>query len=227
VIAFVGAIVLGVLLVGGVAWFQYAVRQARIRAVAAVAQSVGFTFSIADTDRIVDLPFALLSRKGDKRRVELVISGTHDGVPLRIFDYWYLVQSGRNRTYHRFTCAMATIPAACPRLQLGHENFLTRLGRDVGMGDVELEYDDFNRRFRVKCSDRKFAFSLLDGRMMQWLLDAADFQSVEIDGPWVLLARAKLDPVHWLDLGTWLGAFARQIPAVVYSTYPPTDGVRP
>jgi hypothetical protein len=232
VIAFVGAILVGVLLVAGVAWFQYASRQARVRAVSAVAQTVGFTFTNADVDRLVDYPFVLFTRRSDKRRVELVISGTHDGVPMRIFDYWYVVQSGRNRTYHRFTCAMATIPAACPRLRLGHENILTRLGGDIGlsdttMGDVELEYDDFNRRFRVKCSDRKFAFSILDGRMMQWLLDSDDFESVEVDGPWVLLARAKLDPSHWLDLGTWLGEFARQIPAVVYSTYPPTDGARP
>ncbi len=226
-IPFVAAVVLGVLLVGGAAWFQYASRQGRIRAVAAVARSVGFTFAIADADRVVDLPFVLFARNGDKRRVELVVSGTHDGVPMRIFDYWYVVESGRNRTYHRFTCAMATVPAACPRFQLGHENLLTRLGSEVGMGDVELEYDDFNRRFRVRCSDQKFAFSLLDGRMMQWLLDSDDFQSVEVDGPWVLLAPAKLDPAHWLDLGTWLGAFARQIPPVVYSTYPPTDGARP
>ena len=60
----------------------------------------------------------------------------------------------------RFTCAVAVIAAACPRLRLGHENFLTRFGDDVGLRDVELEYDDFNRRFRVKCDDQKFAFSL-------------------------------------------------------------------
>ena len=226
-VAFVGALILGVVLLGGAAWFQYAARQARIRAVAAVAQSVGFTFTTTDVDRIVDLPFGLFAKRGDKRRVELVISGTHDGVPMRIFDYWYVVQNGRNRTYHRYTCAIATVPAACPRLHLGHENILTRLGDDIGLGDIELEYDDFNRRFRVRCNDQKFAFSLLDGKMMQWLLDADDFDSVEVDGPWVLLARPKLAPAHWLDLGTWLGAFTRQIPAVVYSTYPPTDEARP
>ena len=84
---------------------------------------------------------------------------------------------------------------------LGHENFLTRLGDHLGLHDVELEYDDFNRRFRVKCDDQKFAFSLLDGKMMQWLLGADTFDSVEVDGPWVLLAGPKLDPARWLDLG--------------------------
>jgi hypothetical protein len=56
---------------------------------------------------------------------------------------------------------------------------------------------------------------------MQWLLDTDGFDSVEVDGPWVLLARPKLDPERWLDLGSWLDQFQRQIPPVVYSTYPP------
>ena len=98
---------------------------------------------------------------------------------------------------------------------------MTRLGDHFGLRDVELEYDDFNRRFRVKCGDQKFAFSLLDGRMMEWLLRADDFDCVEVDGPWVLLAAPKLDVSRWLELGSWLDQFHRQIPAVVYSTYPP------
>jgi hypothetical protein len=218
-----------VVLVAVVAGIAYALkikaRQARVNAVMALAQRIGFSFSNDDVDHVVDMPFALFSR-GDGRRVDLVITGTHNGVPMRMFDYWYYDQSSngrgnRTRTYHRFTCALATIPAACPRLQLGHENFLTRLGDHLGLGDVELEYDDFNRRFRVKCADQRFAFSLLDGQMMQWLLDGDTFDSIEVDGPWVLLAGAKLDPSRWLDLGSWLDGFHAQIPPVVYSTYPP------
>jgi hypothetical protein len=215
-----------VAVVAGIAYvLQVKARQARVRAVSALAQRIGFVFSVDDVDHVVDMPFSLFS-KGDRRAVELVVSGTHEGVPMRLFDYWYYDESsdgrgGRSRTYHRFTCAVATIPAACPRLRLGHEDFLTRLGDHLGMPDVELEYDDFNRRFRVKCDDQKFAFSLLDGTMMQWLLGADSFDSVEIDGPWVLLTRAKLDPSRWLDLGSWIDQFHRQIPAVVYSTYPP------
>lgn len=218
-------VIIGFLLVGAVAYKQYQARQARVAAVGALAQRVGFSFSRADADRVVDMPFNLFSR-GNGRGVELVISGTHNGLPLRMFDYWYYVETSganntRDRTYHRFTCALATIPAACPRLVVAHENFVTRLGDHLGLHDVQLEYDDFNRRFRVKCDDQKFAFSLLDGQMMQWLLGADGFDTVEIDGPWLLLAQPQLDPARWLDLGTWIDQFHHQIPAVVYSTYPP------
>jgi len=218
-------IVVGIAVAGGLAYRQYRNKQARIQAVMALARRVGFTFSLNDADRVVDMPFGLFS-KGEKRAVELVISGEHDGLPMRLFDYWYYDETSdshgnRSRTYHYFTCGIVTIPAACPRLRLGHENFMTRLGDHVGLHDVVFEYDDFNRRFRVKCDDQKFAFSLFDGKMMQWLLGADGFESVEVDGPWVLLAFPKVDPSQWLGLGSWLEQFHRQIPPVVYSSYPP------
>jgi len=207
-------------------WYaQYRAKMARIKAVAALGRSFGFTFSAEDSDFIVSKPFVLFSR-GEGRAVELVLSGTHDGIPMQLFDYWYYDETSdgrgnRSRQYHRFTCALATIPAACPRFQLGHENFLTRLGDHLGLSDVELEYDEFNRTFRVKCNDQKFAFSLLDAQMMEWLLGASSFATIEIDGPWVLVAAKKLDPSKWLTLGSWLEQFHGKIPPVVYSTYPP------
>lgn len=206
-------------------YLRYRARQARIRAVAALAQRIGFTFSRDDVDGVVGMPFKLFSQ-GERRCVDLVISGTHNDLPLRLFDYWYCDENSngrgsRSRSYHRFTCALLTIPVACPPLRLSHEDFLTRLGDHLGINDVELEYDDFNRRFRVKCGEQKFAFALLDGQMMQWLLEAGTFDSVEIVGPWVLLAAAQLDPARWLDLGAWLDQFHAHVPPVVYPTYPP------
>ena len=216
--------VLALLIAGGVYYVRYRLRQARIQAVQALAQRLGFTFSLDDTDRVVDMPFALF-RKGDGRQVELVCSGVHNGLPLRLFDYWYYDETSdgrgnRSRSYHRFTCAILQIPAACPPMCLSHEDFLTRLGSHVGIHDVELEYDDFNKRFRVKCDEQKFAFTLLDGDMMQWLLDSDSFDYLEVVGPWVLLARDQLPPSEWLNLGVWLDAFHAHVPPLVYTTYP-------
>lgn len=209
-----------------IAYFSYQARQRRIRSVAALAQRTGFAFTRDDVDRVVDMPFKLFC-EGDGRKVELVMSGTHNGLPMRVFDYWYYDESSdgrgsRSRSYHRFTCALVTLPVACPPLRLTHEDLLTRIGSHLGLHDVEFEYDDFNRRFRVKCNEQKFAFALFDGQMMQWLLDADTFDAVEAVGPWVLLATAKLEPARWLDLGAWLDQFHARVPAVVYTTYPPT-----
>jgi hypothetical protein len=219
-----GVVFIVLAVVGGVFYIQYRNRQARIRAVAALARSIGFSFSLDDTERLVDLPFGLFHR-GDGRKVELVITGKHHDLPLRLFDYWYYDEAtdshgNRSRSYHRFTCALATIPAACPLLRIGHEGFFSKLGSKFGVHDVELEYDDFNQRFRVRCDDQKFAFSLLDGRMMEWLLGADGFESVEVVGPWILLAMRKLAPSDWGSLAQWIEQFHSHIPPVVFTTYP-------
>ena len=219
-------LVLAVLIAAGVYYVRYRERQARIQAVRALAQRLGFTFSLNDTEHVVDMPFTLFG-KGDGRRAELICSGVHNDLPLRLFDYWYYEESSdghgnRSRSYHRFTCAILQIPAACPPLCLTHEDFLSRLGSHIGFHDVELEYDEFNKRFRVKCNEQKFAFTLLDGDMMQWLLDTDTFEYLEVVGPWVLLARDQLPPSAWTNLGVWLDGFHAHVPPLVYSTFPPT-----
>jgi hypothetical protein len=208
-----------------IAYLQYAGRQRRIKEVAALAQRTGFVFSRDDVDRVIDMPFKLFTF-GDGRKVELVISGTHHGLPMRMFDYWYYDEStdgrgSRSRSYHRFTCGLITLPVACPPLRLTHEDLLTRIGSHLGVHDVEFEYEDFNRKFRVKCGEQKFAFALFDGQMMQWLLDTDAFDTVEVVGPWVLLASRQVEPAHWLQLGSWLDQFHAHVPPVVYTTYPP------
>jgi hypothetical protein len=219
-------LVIGALVVGGVFYLRYRARQQHIRAVAALAQRLGFAFQLYDEDHIADMPFALFSR-GDGHEADLIVSGTHNGMRLRMFDFMYYENNtdgrgNRSRTYHRFTCAILQIPAACPPLCLDHEDFLTKLGRHVGIHDVELEYDEFNKRFRVKCKEQKFAFTLLDGDMMQWLLDRDGFETLDVVGPWVLLAVNRLDPARWPDLGTWLDQFHAHVPPLVFSTYPPS-----
>jgi hypothetical protein len=225
----VGLVVL-LLVVGcafaGYASFKYRLRQARIAAVRSLALRIGFSFTIDDVDHVTSMPFALFA-KGDGRKADLVCSGVHNGRPLRLFDFVYWEESSdgkgrRSRSSYRFTCAILQIPAACPGLAITHEDFLTRLGSHIGFHDVELEYDEFNRRFRVKCDDRKFAFTLLDGEMMQWLVDADGFADLEVVGPWVLLASNQLEAARWPELGTWLDQFVAHVPPLVYSTYPPT-----
>lgn len=219
-------LVVAVVVVGGFFYLRYRARQQRIRAVAALAQRLGFEFRLYDDDHIADMPFALFER-GDGHEADLIVLGTHNGMRLRMFDFMYYENNSdgrgnRSRTYHRFTCAILQIAAACPPLCLDHEDFLTRIGRHVGIHDVELEYDEFNKRFRVKCKEQKFAFTLLDGGMMQWLLDGDGFETLEVVGPWVLLAVKRLEPARWPDLGTWLDQFHAHVPPLVFSTYPPS-----
>ena len=212
------------LLVGGIAllgisYFQRWRRKSRRRAVEALAGELDFTFSTVDSYGLDELPFSLF-RQGGVGKARLVISGTHNGLPLQIFDYEHRIQ-GHSNDSELYTCAVLTIAAGFPWLQLVHESAVTRLADQLAHSDVDLEYDDFNRRFVVNCADRTFAFCMLDGRMMEWLLGTGDFGRLEIIGPWVLLANAPVEPRRWKELGEWLDEFRSHIPPVVYSSYPP------
>ena len=216
--------VIALIVAGGVWWFQFQLKRKRVANLFTVAQRLGFQFSEVDPHGTVGLPFPLFT-KGVKRRVENVLWCERDGVPIRAFDYWYYDETSdtngnRSRQYHRFTCAALVIAADCPSLRIGHESVLSRLGSAIGFHDVELEYDDFNREYRVRCEDQKFAFSLLDGRMMEFLLKVGSIESLEIVGPFVLITTGKLASEDWPALIETAQQFHAHVPNVVWSAWP-------
>jgi hypothetical protein len=217
-------VVVGLAVLGAIWWFQYHARQQRIAALHAVAGQLGFEFSIDDVHGTLGYPF-LLFRRGDGRGVEHIMWGTYGELPMRLFDYWYYEETrdsrgNRSRRYRRYTCAQIAIAADCPPLRVGREGMFSRLGKALGFTDVELEYEDFNREFRVKCDDQRFAFSLLDGRMMEWLLADAGVESLEVVGPWVLFVTPRLEPAQWPALAGVAQQFHERVPRVVWSTWP-------
>jgi hypothetical protein len=216
-IIFFFCITAGVFLAVG--YFSYQQQKKRYAALAKIAASVGFVFTRGDPDRLVDTPFDLFHR-GSKRTVDCEIGGVHNGVNMRIFDYKYYVNNGKSGQWYKFTCGMGMISAGCPPLHIAHEGFLGSLGNMLGARDIQFESDDFNKRYRITCSDHKFAFSLIDGQMMEWLMAAGSFSNIEIVGPWVLYTGPRLQPNDWLGIGTWLEQFHAHIPNVVYSSYP-------
>ncbi|MFN8036952.1 MAG: hypothetical protein U0V73_13535 [Acidimicrobiia bacterium] len=206
----------------GIWYFQYQAKQKRRAALLVLANQLGLQFSAEDPFGMVGFPFDLF-RKGDGRGVENVVSGVHDGVNVRLFDYWYYDETSdgktTSRTYHRFTCAISEIPADCPHLTLRREGFLSKLADHVGMADLTFESDDFNRMFEVRCSDQRFAFALIDGRMMEWLMQAARGSQLETGGPMVIVATDKLEPAQWPSLLDWERQFREHVPNAVYVMY--------
>ena len=211
-------LLVGGIVVLGISLLQRWHRDSRRRAVIALAGALDFTFATVDSYGLADLPFTLF-RQGTGK-AQLVISGTHNGLPLQIFDYEHQSYP-HSRDAKLYTCAVLTIPTGCPWLQLVHETALTRVAEQVIHADLDFEYDDFNREFVVSCADRNFAFCLLDGQMMEWLVGALGVDRLEIIGPWILLANEPVDPSRWKELGEWLDGFRVHIPPVVYSSYPP------
>ncbi|TML86731.1 MAG: hypothetical protein E6G06_19915 [Actinobacteria bacterium] len=200
------------------------ITQKRRAALTAVATSLGFRYAPDDPFDTVDLPFALF-RRGDGRGVENVLWGVAGNLAVRVCDYWYYDEStdskgGRSRSYHRFSCSTTSIDAHVPGITVGRENVLTRLGGALGFDDIEFESEEFNRAFRVKSEDRKFAFDLIDARMMAFLLDASSGCTFEVVGSDLLCATRRVRPAELPSLVQVLQSFHAHVPNVVWSLYP-------
>jgi hypothetical protein len=124
-----------------------------------------------------------------------VLQGRYDGREALVFDYRYSTTQSNGQTTttqtHRFTVCVLGLPAALPRLELTGENALTRMAGALGFDDIELESEDFNRRYRVRSDDRRLAYDVLHPRAVERLLAA----------PTLNLRLDRADALLW-DRGT-------------------------
>jgi hypothetical protein len=189
-----------VLLLGAVAaWALWRVQHQRRARYLAFAAERGWTYTPRDTAlprRFRGEPFG----RGSGRRATHVLRGQYGGREALVFDYRYVTRSsnGQHQTTqtHRFTVCALALPTAVPRLQLTGENALTRMAGALGFDDVELESEDFNRRYRVSCDDRRFAYEVLHPRTMERLL-AQPTLNLRLDGADALLwQRGTTDLQH-------------------------------
>jgi hypothetical protein len=149
----------------------------RRQALVSYCASMGWSYDAEDdsyTVRWNGTPFDI----GDRRRATNVVSGTDRGMPFVALDYQYDTESTdshgrRNRTTHRYAVVALGLPTVLPRLEVTPEGLLQRAAAAVGLGsDIELESEDFNRRFVVHARQPKFASDVLTPRTMQALLSA-------------------------------------------------------
>ena len=180
-------LVVAAVAVGGlVLWLLWRAEQKRKAALQAYAATQGWTYTGRDDSQTErdGRPFGT----GSSRRAENVLSGSLDGAPFTAFDYRYSTESGsgknRRRQTHRYSVLCLALRAPLPRLEITQENVLHKIGGALGFDDIELESDDFNRRFRVTGEDRKLAYDVLHARTMEALLGRSDvamrFQGAEV-----------------------------------------------
>lgn len=166
-------VVLAVGVVCLVGWAAYRWEAKHREALATLAAARGWTLTERDDD-VLDgfsgTPFG----RGSRRRARHVLRGTHRGRPLLAFDYSFQTTTTNGKTTqtqtHRFAVCALGLPATVPALELTAENVLTRLGGAIGFPDLELESEDFNRRYRVGTADARFAYDVLHPRTMAALL---------------------------------------------------------
>lgn len=106
------------------------------------------------------------------------------------FRYKRTSGSGKSRrtVTYRFSYCILHLPVHdLPDLLIRPEGVFDRLADVFGGEDIDFELDDFSRAFLVKCTDRKFAYDVIDPRMMEFLL-AARPPAIDIEHGRCLLA---------------------------------------
>lgn len=168
------AVVGSIVLVGSIVWFGWHSHKKRVAAFHAFAGQRAWVYTERDdalARRYGGTPFG----RGKRPKAKHVLSGRFRDRGVTCFDYEYITQSqgsnGQTQTQtHRYAIFTVALPAFVPTLEVSREGLLSSIGRKLGVHDIELESEDFNRRFKVISDDRKLAYDVLHPRMMEWLL---------------------------------------------------------
>lgn len=221
-----GAIALLVVFLFGVAWTLAAAhRNARQKAMAPTAQKHGLHFSEADPFGSTKVAFPLF-RAGDGRTVSNVMwREDANGRPVRAFDYSYYEefkdrQGQIRKSWSHFSCAMARHNGLWPSIRIGRERALDKVVQRIGLPDIELESEEFNRAFVVQCEDRKFATDLLAPEMMELLVTTKALLEFETKGRWLLISTTRVGARDMPGLVRLAEEFVERIPPVVRDLYP-------
>jgi hypothetical protein len=200
-------------------WRRGASRQRRLML---LCQRAGLDF--APLDLFGDtawLPFPMFGR--EPRGTENVVWERTRGNGIRAFDYWY-EEPATDRAAtprRRLTCAVVPLAASARRLRVAPRDLDDEVRSVLGLREIELELEAFNRRFAVQTEDERFAIAFLEQRMMEALLALPEVVTVEVNEDVVLLSAPQLVPEQVLRLYDAAVAIHERVPRSLPSLFPP------
>jgi hypothetical protein len=213
---------LAALIVACVAAWRALRRRGRARNLMLLCHRADLEFSpidpFADT---LWLPFRWL---GDGRwtRAENVVWNRAEGDDVRAFDLLIeqTTSQGARSTVRRYVCAAVALPFGCPPLEIVPRDAVGHVADPFAASDIELELEEFNRRFRVLADDRRFAVAFCDQRMMRALMGLPRGVSIAVNEDRMLLRASDLEPAEVLLLFEAARAMLRSVPTVIADLYP-------
>lgn len=220
ILIFVGFLVL--IAVG--AYFSHMAAVRRREALAALAREVGWRF-VKDRDYQHDDHFSHFGvfRNGGGRYAyntlygDLEIEGRAYAAKMGDFHYETKSTNSKGHTtthHHHFSYLIVDVPfPGVPSLAIRREGMFDKLGAFFGFDDIDFESAEFSRRFHVKSSDKRFAYDVIDPRMMQFLLDTHS-TTVDIERGHCCLSdgSTRWDPQQFKAQAQWAREFFARWP---------------
>ncbi|MEZ0326256.1 MAG: hypothetical protein ACAH95_10145 [Fimbriimonas sp.] len=148
-----------------------------------------------------------------------LLVGREDNADWYVFDYLYKTthSTGKSTTTvpHPTGVIAVRLPLSLPRLTMSPENVFSKIGNFLGMDELDFELEEFNKRYFVRCNDRKIAYDLLHPRMIDFLMQCPP-RSWQIAGQYVVLTRNNYyDPEEIVELIEEVRKFISLIPKYV------------
>ncbi len=187
--------------IGGLAGAALGLERYRRGQFAAGAAERGWTY--ARRDATVphcweSWPFAT----GRHRRASHVLRGRVGNRDCLAFEYTFRHRvpggpQGSAEAVSTWSVAAVALPTFLPRISVTRRGPLGKVAAALGRQGLELESEDFNRRFSVRTDDPRLAFAVLHPRMMAVLLDGPffDFRVECADALSCWPGRLRLDDV--------------------------------
>jgi hypothetical protein len=186
---------------GGLAGAALGIERHRRARFVEAAEGRGWTYDrhvAALTTRWESWPFGV----GRHRRARHVLRGHASGRPCLAFEYSFRYQvpggpQGSAEAVSTWSVAAVAMPVRLPRMAVSRQGPIGRFVAALGRQGVELESEDFNRRFRVRADEPKVAFDVLHPRVMAALLDGPffDFRMESADALSCWPGRLRLEDV--------------------------------
>jgi hypothetical protein len=115
---------------------------------------------------------------------------------------------------------MALVGSSWPDISITREGVVDKVLNTVGGGDIDFESEEFNRTFAVRCSDRRFAQTLVDPQMLEFLVATKGELNFELAGRWLLVWSSPIAPRLLPGLLKMAEEFVAHIPRVAWELYP-------
>lgn len=197
-------------------WWASEQKKKRLAALQAAAAGLGLRFDpTPDADHDDRFKQFAIFRIGDTRRAYntmrgmLEIGGRNRKVLTGDFKYTVTSSSGKQtrRTTYRFSYLLVQLGHSVPELIIRREHFFDKIKAFLGFDDIDFESVEFSKRFSVKSTDKRFAWDLIDPRMIEWLLDT-ECPAIELEGDWMCIAdKTRWAPEEYKRKVALAGAF--------------------
>jgi hypothetical protein len=210
--------------IGGLLYLQYRIRDVpRREASRDTARALRLRHEQGDTQGLAQLPHPLLHRVAQTRDIKNVLTGIWHGRDVIAFEFRYTAGTDAQERAQVFeaTCVLTPVPSSWPDLVVEPERLPTVLADALGLRDIDMELEAFNRAFEVRCTDARFASAFLDARMIAWLMESAPVGfGVEIVGGRMLAFVPELLPWQVETALAAAAGFLDQVPVAIASLYP-------